>query len=73
MLLQCHNMSRASFNELLRLEQRGEANKNSILVLLRILRDTLVGWTMCWYEGKYVADKCCGQNVEDQPHKLSFN
>ena len=71
--LQCHNVSRENLAQRLRSEQCGEASKGAILELLRVMRDTLVGWTMCKYEGKYVADKCCGQNVEDQPHKLSFN
>ena len=71
--LQSHNMACATLMELLRCEKEAQSDKHGILLLLRVLRDVLVGWTMCRYEGKYMADRCCGKNVEDQPHKLSFN
>jgi len=40
--------------------------------ILRVLRDTIAGMSMCIYEGKYWADKSLGQATEDQPFPLSF-
>jgi hypothetical protein len=47
-------------------------NSQNIPILLRILRDIIVGWTMCIYEGFYYGDTSVGQSVEDQPFPLSF-
>jgi hypothetical protein len=40
--------------------------------MLRVLRDTIAGMTMCVYEGKYWADTSLNQPVEDQPFPLNF-
>lgn len=51
---------------------RGIEDTNQIQVVLRVLRDILVPWTMCLYEGLYQSDMSLGQNVEDQPFPMSF-
>ena len=40
--------------------------------ILRVLRDTIAGMSMCMFEGKYWADKSLGQATEDQPFPISF-
>jgi hypothetical protein len=40
--------------------------------MLRVLRDTIAGMTMCVYEGKYWSDMSLNQPTEDQPFPLSF-
>ena len=40
--------------------------------MLRVLRDTIAGMTMCVHEGKYWADTSNDQPVEDQPFPLNF-
>ena len=69
----CHQFTHRQLEKLLAREKVQKASQEELTLLLRLLRDTFCGWTLCKYEGKYVGDKCCGQDVEDQPHKLAFN
>jgi hypothetical protein len=47
-------------------------SRSDMRLFMRIIRDTIVPWTMCSFEGLYVADTSLGQNVEDQPFPFSF-
>eukprot|EP00961_Rhodomonas_salina_P244575 3305406-Rhodomonas_salina.3 len=41
--------------------------------LLRVIRDTLLGFTMCPVEGKYTPDRLCGIDCDDQPFVDGLN
>ena len=41
-------------------------------LVLRLVRDMLVPWTMCRLEGQYAADLWCGKACEDQPFTNSL-
>eukprot|EP00961_Rhodomonas_salina_P041791 561911-Rhodomonas_salina.7 len=41
--------------------------------LLRVVRDTMLGFTMCPVEGKYTPDTLCGIDCDDQPFVDGLN
>lgn len=43
------------------------AKKSDPMFILQLTRDMLCSWTMCRFEGNYVADMCGKTSVEDQP------
>ena len=71
--LLCHRVPHAQLWDILRQEERGTATPEQISALVKTLRDVFAGWTLCQYEGKYLADTCGGKSVEDQPFKLAFD
>jgi len=49
-----------------------DLNKKNINILFRIIRDSIIPWSMCAEEGIYCPDQSLSQEIEDQPFPLSF-
>lgn len=47
-------------------------DSTQVLCILRIIRDCIIPWTMCVWEGMYWSDTSLGQDIEDQPFPFSF-
>ena len=64
--LRVHRMRPEDFE---RLCHKPNRTTSDAFRLLRLIRDVLVGWTMCRVEGRYNPDTCLGKPSDDQPCK----